>query len=302
MRILYQPILYVLGCYMLAGCTPEVNEVRLSYSVRLGVADSDTVSVALRISGLKNESVLLRSYEPQNFMRLSGLEIFDSNGNRIPHDTIETYPGDSKEPLLHYRIVPPNHKEISVVYRVRPGMQIGMKHGRHPTHVSGYLGEDFGLISGRNLFLVPDAPLGSVEVEVKAPSHRKVVSTWPQMPKPSEDIAAFQPRIFETRKPEDLVNGVLGLGKLVTYEEEVEGTPVTIAVYEPWPEQYRLKLARGGFALYRFIANIFDVPIEGPYNLIFTPKHQESPALQLPQPVMEMAEKCGRHRKAAGSR
>lgn len=257
----------------LGSCEPESAGLKLSYQVEVTSPDSSTIEVALEISGLNSPEVLLKSYEAEKYLRVSNVQVFTAEGTALKYKAVDFLFGETRDstptPLTYYRVDTEGRNDLQVAYQVRPGTPIGGGHGKHPMYASGYLGVDFGLVSGRNLFLVPDAPLGDVRVRVQAPAGWSAVSTWPQE---DEGPPHFRPRLYQTRTPEDLVNGMIGLGSFRVHEKTVESTPVRIFVYAGWPEAYGRQLAERSFALYEYVSQLFAAPIADPYTLIFAPR------------------------------
>jgi predicted metalloprotease with PDZ domain len=242
------------------------RDLELSYEVVVR-ADSPEVRVQVEVSHVNSGSLVLKTYESAKFIGLADLQVSSAKGEVLP------YQAEEREGTTIYKVDTKGQENFQVSYRVKPGLPIGGGHGKSPGAVNGYLGQDFGLLSGRNLFLVPEAPLGRVSVRIEAPSGWNVATTWPQASE--DDRTLFQPRIYDTRGPEDLVNGAVGLGALVSYEKEVRGAPVQVFMYAKWPEEERRTLAEKSFALYAYITDVFAAPVEDPYTLIFTPRTAE---------------------------
>lgn len=269
--------LFLLGVGILVSCGAAPEGLVLSYQVEVTNPDSGTAAVELEISGINMPQILLKSYEPEKYLRLSDLRVCSVDGIELEYKTVEFLFGEDRDtkptPLTYYRVETEGHQALRITYRMRPGSPIGGGHGKHPRYASGYLGADFGLVSGRNLFLVPEAPLGTVRVKVQVPAGWNVASTWSHE---EEDPHSLRPRIYQTRTPEDLVNGVIGLGAFKVHEKRVEGTPIRVFTYAGWPEVYGLQLAERSFALYEYASQVFAAPIADPYSLIFVPKNPDS--------------------------
>jgi 2',3'-cyclic-nucleotide 2'-phosphodiesterase (5'-nucleotidase family) len=242
------------------------RDLELSYEVVVR-ADSPEVRVQVEVSHVNSGSLVLKTYESAKFIGLADLQVSSAKGEVLP------YQAEEREGTTIYKVDTKGQEHFQVSYRVKPGLPIGGGHGKSPGAVNGYLGQDFGLLSGRNLFLVPEAPLGRVSVRIEAPSGWNVATAWPQVS--DDDRTLFQPRIYDTKGPEDLVNGAVGLGALVSYEKEVRGAPVQVFMYAKWPEEERRTLAEKSFALYAYITDVFAAPVEDPYTLIFTPRTAE---------------------------
>ena len=247
------------------GCSEA--GLKAHYEVRIPGAGSDTIDVRLRMTGLSRQTLTLKAYESEDIIRLSNLTVSTPNGSQLEYRMSE--PEDKSVTL--YTVNTKDAEELVVGYRVQPGKTIGEGHGLHPLEVSGYLGSDFGLMSGRNLFLVPISTLAEIIIDISVPENWAVATTWPAV---ANGRHRFSPAVYEGG-PEDLLNGTLGVGALTAYENTVGGTPVRAFVYTQWPRSTQRKMADRVFDLYRHVSQTFDAPIPDPYTVIFTPKTSE---------------------------
>jgi hypothetical protein len=251
------------------SCRLGKEELKLFYRVKIVPDESSIVYISMEIEDIDTREVVLGAYEEEKYLGISNLQVWTEGGVSLPHRSAKEVASGL---IYHYIDTQGKHK-LYVTYQVRPGIPIGGGHGRKPLSVGGYIGKDFGLLSGRTLFLVPRSPLSSIQVEIQAPTSWTVAATWPQI---SENNTVFQPQIYKTKGAEDLINGAVGLGSLDSYEKTIEGTLVRIFTYRNWPETYQNQIVNNSFALYEQISRIFETPIHDSYTLFYTPPTAES--------------------------
>ena len=256
---------------LLLSCTPGRQGLKLTYTLAIKNEINPSVRVSLDIEGIRGGALTLRSYEPGKYIRMSELTVRTREGVCLSDSLVI----DRLLPqVISIKIDTEDHGSLHVSYVVRPGAPIGGGHGRHPEAVSSYLAEDFSLLAGRNLFLVPEALLRTIQVRIDAPDAQRVIATWPEV-QGADQMRLFLPRIYDSQGPEDLVNGTIALGSFETYEEIVEGALVRVYAYAGWPEVTRNQLAQQSFALYQYMAQVFGASVTDPYTLIFAPKTSE---------------------------
>ena len=68
------------------------------------------------------------------------------------------------------------------------------------------------------------------------------------------------------------MNATVGVGALSVYERQVMGTPLRVAVYDGWSDDYKKELVRRVADLYEFATGVMEAPITEAYTVILTPK------------------------------
>jgi hypothetical protein len=267
-------------CFLLlAASTQRCHsdaEVTLVYRVGIGHGEGSTLAISAEVRGISDKHMVLRGFEPNVLINVTDLRVQTLQGEELAYRVVPAggeLVGTRYVPMEHYEVETQGHETIQVSYRVRPGAPIGKGHGLYPKYVSGYVGEDFGLLSGRNLFLVPDSPIGTIEVRLETPPQWRVATTWRQ--EAAVDAVVCRPRVYGNKSPEDLVNGSIGLGALVLDERQINGTLVRVYSYAGWPEDYRHLLTRTSFGLYEYMSQLFGATDQTPYTLIFTPRTRD---------------------------
>ena len=246
--------------------------LRLAYEVQVESADAESIAVGLWISGIEADSVFLQAFEADPYIGLTGLQLRDSEGRPVPHAQRVSATGRST-----YGVNAPG-SELRADYQVQPGRPIGGGHGRHATEVNGYLGEDFHLVSGRNLFLVPEGRLEHVTVSVRPPEGWAVETTWNAV---ESEAGPYEPRLYDTGL-EDLVNGAVALGALTAREMTIGAAPVRVVLYDGWSSARQEELARRAWSLYEYMTRALQAPVPEPYTVILTPKTADGMNIHIP--------------------
>ena len=262
-------LLFPMAALLFSACSDP--GLRLAYDVRVESADTEWIAVGLRIDGIDAESMSLQTFEPEQFIGLTGLQISDSNGRPVPHAKRVSATGTA------YRVSAPG-SEFRVEYKVQPGRPVGGGHGRHPTMVSGYLGEDFHLVSGRNLFLVPQGWLEHVTVSIRPPEGWAIETTWNKV---EGEAGTYEPRLYSTGK-EDLINGAVAMGALTARERTIGAAPVRVVLYDQWSSARQEELARKVWSLYEYMTRSMQAPVPEPYTVILTPKTADGMNIHMP--------------------
>ena len=250
---------YAIILLCLAGC----EEVGLDLSYDVTISETGQIDVEMGVAGVGQPELELKTYEHKRYLGLSDISAATDSG--LP---LEIRENETEAGLLVFTVLASGAEDVRVSYSVKPGRAIGGGHGRHPTSVSGYTGDDFGLVSGRNLFVVPEALLDSIRVHIKPPVDWMVVTTWSRR---NEGSREFFPYAYNGG-PEDLLNGTVGVGALRVYERLVVGTPLRIAVYDDWSHEYKEELVRRVSDLYEYVTSVMEAPIAEAYTVILTPK------------------------------
>ncbi len=246
--------------------------LRLAYEVQVESADAESVAVGLWISGIEADSVFLQAFEADPYIGLTGLQLRDSEGRPVRHAQRVSATGRST-----YGVNAPGSK-LRADYQVQPGRPIGGGHGRHSTEVNGYLGEDFHLVSGRNLFLVPDGQFDHIAVSIQGPEGWAVETTWNAI---EGEAGTYEPRLYGTGL-EDLVNGAVAMGALTAREMTIGTAPVRVVLYEGWSSARQEELARRAWSLYEYMTRALQAPVPEPYTVILTPKTADGMNIHIP--------------------
>src|SRR6058998_1268395 len=177
-RRLSPPLLLL--ALLLPGCgsTPSVR-----YLVTISSSSPRSVQVTAEWEGVPPDSLVLSGFESTEVLRISELHALDGSGAERPvRPTTGTLLAEGRKVSVpRYIIRGPLSPRIRIRYRVDPDVREGDAHVGFSGVRYGYLGPDFGLITGRNLFLLPagpDQPGRDIRVRFSLPTGWRAVTPW----------------------------------------------------------------------------------------------------------------------------
>ncbi|HMI32370.1 MAG TPA: multiheme c-type cytochrome [Candidatus Limnocylindrales bacterium] len=209
MRSRRSSLSFLLLAAFLSGCgsTPSVR-----YLVAISPSNPRSVQVTAEWRGVPRDSLVLGGFESTEVLRISGLQALDESGAaRSVQPTTGTLLADGRKiSVPRYIIRGPLPSRIRIRYRVDPDVREGDAHVGFSGVRYGYLGPEFGAITGRNLFLLPvghDQPRGNIRVHFSLPAGWRAVTPWRQV---GDD---FRPGIGGRFADEDLIASTLAFGR-----------------------------------------------------------------------------------------
>jgi hypothetical protein len=155
---------------------------------------------------------MLGGFESTEVLRISDLEALDESGAARPVSaTTGTLLAEGRKiSVPRYVIRGPLPSHIRIRYRVDPDVREGDAHIGFSGVRYGYLGPDFGVLTGRNLFLLPaepGQPPRDIRVRFSLPPGWRAVTPWRQ------DGDGFRPGIGGRFADEDLIASTLAFGR-----------------------------------------------------------------------------------------
>jgi len=195
---------------LLAGCgsAPSVR-----YLVAISPSNPGSVLVTADWGGVPRDSLVLTGFESTEVLKISELTAQDGSGatRSVRAETGTLLAGVSKKiSVPRYIIRGPLSSPIRVRYRVDPDVREGDAHVGFSGVRYGYLGPDFGLMAGRNLFLLPAAPdpiPRDIRVRFALPAGWRAVTPWRQV---GDD---FRPGFGGRFADEHLIASTLAFGR-----------------------------------------------------------------------------------------
>jgi 2',3'-cyclic-nucleotide 2'-phosphodiesterase (5'-nucleotidase family) len=207
-RSLHALLLFLAALLSGCGSAPSVR-----YLVTISPSSPGSVRVAAEWVGVPRDSLVLSGFESADVLRISGLEALDASGAARPVSPgtgTLLVEGGKKVSVPRYVIRGPLPSRIRIRYRVDPDVREGDAHVGFSGVRYGYLGPDFGVITGRNLFLLPtepDQPPRDIRVRFSLPIGWRAVTPWRQ----SGD--GFRPGIGGRFADEHLIASTLAFGR-----------------------------------------------------------------------------------------
>src|SRR5689334_16993014 len=153
-------LLVAAACSLIcSSCSPHASP-GLSYSLLVSSASPRQMTVNLLLTGQSGPYLDLRGHAPSDVMLIESFDVRAGNGRRLKWEerpeTVRVRGVPIK--LSTYRILGPIPSRLSVTYQVSPGRREGDAHIGFTNRCFGYLGREFAVVTGRNVFLVPDRP------------------------------------------------------------------------------------------------------------------------------------------------
>lgn len=248
-------------------CSTSSN-ITASYSVKLNINTPNIVEVEMTIDGYIGKMLVLNSYSPQSVIERDILVAMDDEGKVLPviedQKKVKDLPGVDNRDAIGV-IQTKNAKKVKILYKVKIGSEINAHHGIQSFRIYDYMNEEFALLSGKSIFLVPDKEISSLKVKVDPPLGWMVSIPWKF--DGNEYLIEQDPYLKET-----LVNTCIAAGKLEKREEVIGQTKVGVYLYEEWPSDYKDELYQKAFQAYRKTSEIFGSKEEGIYHFNFVPE------------------------------
>jgi len=168
--------------------------------------------VTAELEGAPRDSLVLSGFESTEVLRISDLEAVDESGAaRSVHPVTGALVAEGRRiSVPRYVIGGPISSRIRIRYRVDPDVREGNAHVGFSGVRYGYLGPNFGVITGRNLFLLPDVPgqpPRDIRVRFSLPAGWTAVTPW------SVDGGGFRPGINGRFADEHLIASTLAFGR-----------------------------------------------------------------------------------------
>jgi len=164
---------FVLGC----GTAPGVR-----YHVTITRSAPRSVLVTADYRGLPRDSLVIGGFESAEVFRVSDLRASDENGTAYPvRSTSGTFLAEGRRLTVPRYVVPgPLPPRLQVRYRVDADVHEGDAHMGFSGVRYAWIGPDFGVLTGRNLFLLPFGrdPPRDIRVGFSLPEGWRAVTPW----------------------------------------------------------------------------------------------------------------------------
>jgi len=200
---------FLLLAGLLSGCgsPPSVR-----YLVTISPSNPRSVLVTAEWEGVPHDSLVLGGFESTEVLKISEFSALDESGaaRSVLPETGTFLAEGRKLSVPRYVVRGPLPSRIRIRYRVDPDVREGDPHVGFSGVRYGYLGPNFGLITGRNLFLLPAEPgqiPRDIRVRFSLPAGWRVVTPWRR----AGD--GFRPGIGGRFADEDLIASTLAFGR-----------------------------------------------------------------------------------------
>src|SRR6267143_710538 len=259
------PKLLFLGLLSLLcpSCRPA-HEV--SYVV--GLAEPDSLIVRISIQGVQRDSLLLESYASTDILHPSDLQAIGPNGSVLPMKLgVRVVQTPSQTVNLARVLIPgPLPDRLQIQYKINPGVREGNDHTGYSGKSFGELNPRFGLVSGRNIFLVPrldsDEP---VNVRFALPEGWRAVTSFPGTSRVRR-VGVHGKYAFE-----NLIGSTIGLGHFRERSVQVGRTRYRFSFESGIPKDEEDRAADRLERVARYIRSLFGRDLGATYQTIVLP-------------------------------
>ncbi len=181
------------------------------YNITLRAPADTTLLVTLQVDGVPHDGLTLKGYAAAQIMRLRDVEAW--RPFRAPLEAKLQFDTTSIEGIRaeipRVTVRGPLPSAITVRYSASAGKREGDAHIGFTGRRYGFVGENFALISGRNLLLIPQPAEGirRAELHLTLPPGWRSVAPW------RGSGSVWHPGVRGQPVAEDLISGSLGLGE-----------------------------------------------------------------------------------------
>ena len=194
-------------CITVSCSSPPTAEYRVTRSpTRSG---EFAVSVTLRQTS--RDSLVLQGYASDPILRVSDVRASGPDRRPLPVriGAVPVPGGEARDSLPRVVVRGPLPSSVTIRYSVQPGKREGDAHVGFTGRCYGYSGERFALVTGRDLFLVPQPAeaVGRIRVGFSLPQGWSAFTPW----RPEGDH--WRTDVHGRLAAEHLISASLGLGR-----------------------------------------------------------------------------------------
>jgi hypothetical protein len=189
------------------------------------------MTIDLSIAGLGGPYLDLVAHSPTDIMQVEGLEVRSSDGHLLRWvERPETVRVEGVPLRLSaYRVSGPIPDRIRATYSVQPGRREGDAHIGFTGRCFGYLGPDFSLVTGRDVFLMPAGSEGVRRIDVSF----SLPPTWRPMTPWVPSQGGWAVRATKGDPAENLAGSAIAMGRFRERAFPAGKTRVRLAFIEP---------------------------------------------------------------------
>ncbi len=249
------------GC----GRAPSVE-----YRVSVPRESPGTLRVEIDLRGVPRDSLALRGFAAREVLRVSNLEATGPDGAALAVEAgQETVSINSRSvDLPRFTLRGPLPASLTVRYTTSPGNREGDNHMGFTGRCHGHVGDDFGFVTGRMLFLLPE-PAEKVEriaVRFALPGGWMAAVPW------KRDGEVWRPGVDGRLAAEHLVASAIGLGRFRERSFEAGATRYRLAFESGIAARDEQEAAARLEAVARHLRGLFGHDLGPEYLIVIVPK------------------------------
>ena len=257
------------SCLLVLG-TGCARETSVDYRVTLSPAALHPLAITMSLNGVPKDSLVLRGYASSEILRISNLTASDRRGHPIPvvSETDSLSADGALARLPRFRLRGPLPSRLTIRYTVETGTREGDSHVGFTGRRYGYAGSRFAMITGRDLFLVPQPAeaVRHIEVRFALPDGWKAATPW------TREGDHWRTEIAGGFAAEHLISAPIGMGRFHEHSFAAGGTTFRFAFEDSTPPgQEADAFDRLGRAA-RFVRGIFGRDLGKSYWTLVAPE------------------------------
>ncbi len=164
------------------------------------------------LDGVPRSGLTLKGFATKEVLRITQVEAAGADGAKLPVDVgLETVTPESRSiDIPRIRLPGPLPARLSVSYLVAPGSREGDSHMGFTGRCQGYLGPEFGFVTGRELFLLPEPAEKISGIQVRfapLPEGWQAIVPWARAGE------GYAPGVDGRAAGEHLIAAAIGLGR-----------------------------------------------------------------------------------------
>ncbi len=257
--------------WLLCLATVCGTNASLTYRVSYAPESPHQLAITLQVNGAPRDSLSLRGYTSSEILHVTGLRAVGARGVPLPVEaSIDTVSNDGQRVgLPRYTLRGPLPSSLTVSYVVTPGRREGNSHTGFTGRCSAYVGPEFALVTGRDIFLLPqheELAVVPIAVRFTLPSGWSAVTPW----KKSRErwITGIQGRLTG----EHLISAGLGLGRFHERSFRSGRTAFVLAFDSRTPREQEEQAAARIERAARYVRGIFGRDLGESYVTIVAPE------------------------------
>ncbi|HMC83446.1 MAG TPA: multiheme c-type cytochrome [Candidatus Polarisedimenticolia bacterium] len=242
----------------------------LSYLVAVSAPESGQAAITLELKEVPHDSLTLRAYAAKEVLRISDFTATAPDGSPLKVEPgLEAVSINNRTVDIPRFVLPgPLPLSLRVRYRISPGNREGDGHVGYTGRCYGYLGNDFALLTGRNLFLLaePAEAIRDIDVRFTLPGPWKAITPW------RREGDRWLPGLEGKFAAEHLVSAAIGLGHFRERSFKAGGTLFRLAFESGILDQQESQDARRLEQVVRFVHGLFGRDLGREYLTVVVPK------------------------------
>ena len=250
------------------ACAPTTS---LTYLVALSPGNPSQLAVTLHLEGAPPDSLAFRGYASREVLRITDLEAVGPGGAviRAVAETDTATIEDQRVEIPRILLRGPLPSSLTVRYRVTPGKREGDSHMGFTGRCFGYAGEAFAMVTGRELFLLPERgadAIHQIEVRFSLPHGWEAVAPW------ARQRDRWLPGVQGSYAPEHLISAAIGLGRFRERSFQAGATRFRLAFESRTTREQEEQAAARLTRVARYIRDLFGRDLGPSYLTIVVPE------------------------------